>query len=989
MKRVMLRITLAAIPVMLRASARKSPLLRQFMSRHDAVAQMQLKDGSLGRYFIFKNGTVRSAAGVHPKPDVAMVFKDLATAGEFLKPPGKQDMAQIVHAVKNFKAVVNGRDELAVWFMQLLNMIGTAKSEFGTRMPDGTRRYTSTTNGGPIFVYVKDGKILRTTPIDLDSEDAAGWTIRARGQSFTPRRQATVSPFALSMKSLVYSEKRLLRPMKRVDFDPKGERNPQNRGKSGYVPISWDEALEIVCGEIKRMKREHGPGAIALYHSSHHQWGNVGYYLSALARFGNSIGFTRVHLNPDSWEGWYWGAVHHFGNSMRIGAVGAYGTVEDCLKECEMIVFWSGDPDAVPGAYGGSEGTQRRSWARDLGIKFVHITPNLTTTAQLFGGKWLPIRPGTDSALAQAVMYVWVTENLYDQEYVETRTTGFAQWRDYLIGATDGVAKTPEWQETETGVPAYEVRALARAWGKKKVYLAPGSGGTGFGGACRGAGGAQWSRNLIMMMAMQGWGKPGINFGNLQQGTPVDLGFYFPGYAEGGISGELQWSAAAVNNYLRMPHVLSMNPVKQLVPRQRLPEAIIEGKATGYLWDGSSMEAQFAPFEYPMPGFSKIHMLYRYGGSSFGTIVDSSRFAQMYRHPSLEFVVNQSIWNEGEAQFADIILPACTSLERWDIGEWSNCAGYVHHLQWQLNHRVILMQHKCIEPLGESKSDYQIFLDILTRLGLGAVFSEGCSELDWCKRVFDSTDLPAHISWDEFLKRGYYVVAPDSEVTRDATNFRWYAEGRRKDAPEALPLPSQYAEEFGKGVETASGKIEFIPESLKRNDADNPERGPLNRYIPSWEGLGTLDKVKDYPLQLISPHSRYSFHTYNDGKGATCDIEEHRMRIGGRYYLLARIHPDDAAARGIKQSDLVRLFNQRGSVICAADVSALVLPGVVMAYQASGMFEPQQDGDRVVDLGGCVNVLTPKRPLARNTEGMGANSCLINIESWKPSELAA
>jgi trimethylamine-N-oxide reductase (cytochrome c) len=985
MKRVVLQVTLATIPIAIRVTAKKSPLFRQFMGRHNAVAQFQLKDGSLGRYLILRNGTATSAAGLHPQPDIRLIFKDVATALAFLKPPGKQNMAAIVHAAKNFKVVVAGRDDLCVWFMQLMNLIAWARCEFGMPMRDGTRRYTSLTNGGPIFVYVKDGRIVRTTPIDFTADDAASWTIKARGMTFTPRRQATVSPHALSIKSAVYSDKRLLHPMKRVDFDPNGLRNTQNRGISSYVPISWDEALEIVCTEIKRMKREHGPGAIAVYHSSHHQWGNVGYYLSALTRFANLIGFTRVHLNPDSWEGWYWGAVHHFGNSMRIGAVAAYSTVEDCLKECEMIVFWSGDPEAVPGAYGGSEGTQRRAWARDLGIKFVHIAPNLTSTAQLFGGKWLPVRPGTDAALALAIMYVWIREDLYDKQYVANRTTGFDEWRDYVMGMTDGVPKTPEWQEGETGLPAYEARALARAWGNRKVYLAPGSGGTGFGGACRGAGGIQWSRNLIMMMAMQGWGKPGINFGNLQQGTPLDLNFYFPGYAEGGMSGDLQWSAEAVNNYLRMPHLLTMNPVRQLVPRQRLPEAIIDGEATGYLWDGMSMEAQFAPFRYPMLGFSKIHMLYRYGGSSFGTIVDSSRFAQMYRHSSLEFVVNQSIWREGEALFADIILPACTALERWDISEWSNCSGYVHHLQWQLNHRVALMQHKCIEPLGESKSDYQIFLDILTRLGLGAVFSEGCGELDWCKRMFDSSDLPKEIGWHEFLKRGYCVIPAESEATRDPVNFRWYAEGRRKDTPEAMPLPSQYAEEFGKGVETASGKIEFIPESLKRNELDNPERAPLNRYVPSWEGPATSELVRKYPLQLISPHSRYSFHTYNDGKGTTCDVEEHRIKVGNRYYLLARMHPEDARRREIKQYDLIRLYNDRGSVICAADVSTIVMQGIVMAYQASALYEIVQDGDRVVEVGGCVNVLTSKRPLALHTEGMGANSCLINVELWSPA----
>src|SRR5690606_37008567 len=116
------------------------------------------------------------------------------------------------------------------------------------------------------------------------------------------------------------------------------------------------------------------------------------------------------------------------------------------------------------------------------------------------------------------------------------------------------------------------------------------------------------------------------------------------------------------------------------------------------------------------------------------------------------------IWNEGEVPFADVILPACTNFERWDIAEWASAGGYSHHNEGQLNHRVITLQHKCIEPLGESRSDVQIFHDICKRLGLGAYFMEGKTELDWCKMVFDASDLPKKISWREFIKKGYYVV---------------------------------------------------------------------------------------------------------------------------------------------------------------------------------------------------------------------------------------
>jgi trimethylamine-N-oxide reductase (cytochrome c) len=658
--------------------------------------------------------------------------------------------------------------------------------------------------------------------------------------------------------------------------------------------------------------------------------------------------------------------------------------VEDCLKEAEMVVFWSSDPEVTSGVYSAFEGTERRLWAKSLGMKFVHIDPHCNTTAQLLGGKWIPIRPGTDPALAIAIMYVWLKEGLYDKEYVEKRTTGFDQWSDYLLGKNDGIAKTPEWQESETSVPAHVVRALARAWGNKKTYLAAGGMGNGLGGACRNATGTQWARNMILMMAMQGWGKPGVNFGNLQIGTPVDNFFYFPGYAEGGISGELNFTAAAINNYTRMPHVLTMNPIKQMIPRQSMPEAIINGYAKGYMWDGSSIEAQIAPFEYPMPGYSKVHMLYRYGGAAFGTVANSKRYIDAYRHSSLECIVSQSIYMEGDTPFADVILPACTAVERWDIGETAGCQGYVHHAPAMLNHRTIVMQHKCIEPLGESKSDYQIFLDILNRLGLGPMFSEGCSELDWCKRVFDSSDLPKVISWQDFVKKGYYVVTPEPEETREPVNMRWYAEDRLKDVPEPHPLPSQYQDQFLKGLQTQSGKIEFVPSSLLRGDPDNPERPALNRYIPSWEGLQTKELVEKYPLQMISTHSRYSFHTYSDGKGSTVnDIEDHRVLVDDYYYWVMRMNPVDAMARGLKQHDLIRIFNDRGAVICAVDISELIPPGTVKTFESAAVFDPVADPLGFADRGGCVNLLTPPRRQVSGTEGMGSNSCLIEIERWK------
>ena len=908
------------------------------------------------------------------------MFKDAELAVKLLMPP--RDHLAMINAMKTFQIGLQGPDELTMWFMETLNQVLTSGMEYGIVAGSGVKRYTSNTNGGPIFVYVKDNKIIRITPIEFDKSDAPPWTIKARGKSFTPPRRTTVSPHTQMFKSMIYSPDRILYPMKRVDFDPKGERNYQNRGISGYERISWDEALDIVADEIKRVKREHGPGAIMNGSGSHHLWGILGYWLSARYRFFNNIGFSPVDHNPDSWEGWYWGAVHHWGHTMRLGAPESYGTVEDCLKECEMVVFWSSDPETTSGVYAAFEGTVRRQWLKELGVKLVHIDPYYNHTAALLGGKWFAPRPATGNSLALAIAYIWITEDLYDKDYVAERTVGFEQWRDYILGKEDGVPKTPEWQEGEAGIPAKDVRALAREWGRQKTYLAAG-GLTGFGSACRSATGTEWARSMVCLLAMQGLGKPGVNTGGMQQGTPLDTGFYFPGYAEGGLSGDLQGTALAVNLYPRMPQLPTVNTVMQRVPRLYIPEAIMDGHVSTYQNGPTTIESQFIPYSYPAPGHSPVKMYYKYGGSHIGTQAETNRYVKAYRSDGLECVVNQSIWMEGEAKFADIILPACTSFERWDISEFANCGGYVQHSFNQCNHRVITMQHRCIPPLGESKSDFQIFLELSQRLGFSAMFSEGITELDWCQRLFNATDLPRVTSWKKFLKKGYYVVPAPEEKMRHPVSFRWFAEGRPKDTPEIAPLPADYTEKVNEGLQTQSGKLEFVCSSLQRFDPDDPERPVMTKYIPSWEGHHTTELYQKYPLQLITPHPRYSFHTMGDGKDSWAnDIREHRVLIDGYYYWVVRLNPADAAARDIKGNDLVQVFNGRGAVIGAAQITERVRPGTVHSYESSAVYDPVGEPGASPDRGGCMNILTPSRPMIKKSHSFAANSCLVQVAKW-------
>ncbi len=426
---------------LLKWTAWRYPAFAARLKERNLVALIKARDEEIGRWYAIRDGKVTSGHGLRADADVTLAFKTAWLGANLLMPP--INWLDQINAQKDFKLTVDGTEDLTNWFAQTIMLSQSAGYDIGIPQADGSMRYCNMTNGGPVFVYVKDDKIVRMTPIDLADDDGASWTIRARGLDLTPPRKTTLAPHGQNAKSIVYSPDRLLYPMKRVDFDPKGERNPGNRGKSGYVRISWAEALDLVGDEIKRLKRQYGPGVMAVSHGSHHTWGNIGYYLSALHRFRNAVGYTQIHHNPDSWEGWYWGAVHHWGYTLRVGQSETYGTVEDCLQNCDMIVFWAADPETTSGSYGAQEGTIRRQWLKNpkLGIKVVHVDPFYNSSAQFLPGKWFAPKPTTSVAMAMAIANVWIKEGLYDKDYVKTHTVGFDKWAAYLTGDEDGIAQ--------------------------------------------------------------------------------------------------------------------------------------------------------------------------------------------------------------------------------------------------------------------------------------------------------------------------------------------------------------------------------------------------------------------------------------------------------------------------------------------------------------------------------------------------------------------
>src|SRR3984957_7630248 len=220
---IKLSLILFGLAQLLKLQAFRHPAFRARLKERDLVAQILARDEETGRWFRLKDGRITSGAGLHPSPDIKLMFKNAAIGAALLTPP--VNWLNQINAQKDFVLGVEGPEDLTNWFAQTLMMSQTVGCQIGTRLEDGTLRYCNMTNGGPVFVYVKDGKIVRMTPIDFDADDPQPWTIDAKGVKLTPPRKTTLAPHGQNAKSIVYSPSRLLHPMKRVDFDPNGKRN--------------------------------------------------------------------------------------------------------------------------------------------------------------------------------------------------------------------------------------------------------------------------------------------------------------------------------------------------------------------------------------------------------------------------------------------------------------------------------------------------------------------------------------------------------------------------------------------------------------------------------------------------------------------------------------------------------------------------------------------------------------------------------------------
>ncbi len=814
--------------------------------------------------------------------------------------------------------------------------------------------------GAPCAVDVRNGRVIRIRPLHYDwkykSSELNPWKFKRNGKIFRPLTKSMPSPFSLAYKKRTYSPNRIRYPMQRVDWNPNGARNPQNRGKSKYKRISWDEASGIIASEIKRIHQQYGPLAILAQADGHGECKTIhtphGHQTLLLDRIG---GFTLQVRNPDSWEGWYWGAKHVWGEGLIGMMWPADNIVKDMSENCDTVLFWGCDPETTPWGFTGQNATRLCYFWSEVGIKQVYICPDLNYGAAIHADKWIPILPNTDAALQLAIAYVLIQERRYDEEYVKTHTVGFDKVTEYIVGKEDGIPKTPEWASQKCGVPVWTIKALAREFASKRTSIAHYFGGS----MIRGAYSHEPARLEVILLAMLGLGKPGIHQAQLSySGMPRPEGLKAKTIlSQPGMSDRITKTFLATIKF----------EAKQQIPKTLIDQAIINPPIS-YIGSGaigSTVEDQFQKYTYPLPkeqGGTEIHMIWTDSPCRTTCWNYGYRVIEALRNDKIEFVLAQHPWLENDCLLADIILPSNTTLEVEDI--------VVNSRQGEQFHSIAI-QKQAIPPVGESKSDFEVVGEVAKKLDLYDSFSEGKTTQDLEKIVFDNFISENDITWEDFKDKEYYVFPVAKDWEKDPPGFRKFYEN-----PADNPLP------------TPSGKLELYSERLGRYFPDDKERSPIPRWVEKSETLQerlSSNRAQRYPLLLMSNHGRWRVHAQCDDISWTREIPTCKVKgWDGYLYEPAWIHTADAAKRGINDGDIVMVFNERGTVLCGAFVTERIMPGVTYVDHGARC-------DWIIpgklDRGGAINLISPGGTTSKNCVGQATSGYLVQVEKISMSQM--
>ncbi|MEM7562541.1 MAG: molybdopterin-dependent oxidoreductase [Pseudomonadota bacterium] len=489
----------------------------------------------------------------------------------------------------------------------------------------------------------------------------------------------------------IYGKSRIRRPSVRKSYLEAGPmKASRNRGRDAYVEVDWDTALDLITGELTRVRKDYGNRAI---YGGSYGWASAGRFhhaQSQLKRFLNAAGGYVSSEGNYSYNAALMLMPHIIGNFRNhVRDATRWKTV---AEEGQLVVMFGGIPLRNTQVSGGGVVCHRTQQdlldCSDRGVRFVNLSPLESDAIKTLKAEWLPPRPGTDTAVMMGLAYTLLSEGLHDLDFINRYTVGFDRVSAYLLGEVDGVVKDTEWAEQMSGIPGEKIKCLAREMASSRTLISTAV------SLQRARFGEQPLWMTITLASMLGQiGLPGGGYG-IGYGADSSIG--------------------TVNRPFRWPSFpQGTNPVEDFIPVACVADMLLN-PGTSYPYNGNTRS-------YP-----DIRLVWWAGGNPFHHHQDLNKLHRAFQMPET-IIVNEINWT-ATARHADIVLPVVSSMEREDFG-----AG--------TQDNAVIPMPKLIDPVGDAREEYEIYRDLEKRLGLGTDFSDGLNAREWLERLWDEMKL--------------------------------------------------------------------------------------------------------------------------------------------------------------------------------------------------------------------------------------------------------
>ncbi|MFJ2755702.1 molybdopterin-dependent oxidoreductase [Nocardioides sp. NPDC087217] len=698
---------------------------------------------------------------------------------------------------------------------------------------------------------------------------------------------------------------RVLRPALRRGWLEDGPGPSDGRGspEETYVEVGWDTALDLLAGELGRIVETHGNSAIF---GGSYGWSSAGrlhHAQSQLHRFLNRIGGYTRSVSDYSRGASLVLLPHLIGWAAMTELRSRPVSWPQIAEHTDLLVTFGGlrrsNTWVVPGGHDRHIGTGAATRAGAT-TRVVSLSAQRDDAFDGLDAEWIGVMPGTDTAVILALIHVLVVDGLADDAFLATHTVGADQVRAYVLGESDGVAKTPEWAAAISRTPAQRIRRLAHemAAGRTLVNVAY--------ALQRGERGEQPVWAALTLAAFLG-----------QIGLPG--GGFTHGY---GSMGDYGVGVAPVP-LPTFPQ--GTNPVADLIPCARIADLLLH--------PGEPFDFDGRVLTYP-----EIRLAYWAGGNPFHHHQDLGRLRTAFGRLD-SFVVHETHWT-ATARHADIVLPVASTLERDDLA-----AG--------AGDRRLRTMPKATEPPGEAREELWIYGELGRRLGVDV--DEGLTSGQWLRRLYEEWRLlpttPAGApTFDEFWAAG--GIDLPQEIYQDAAFSAF-----RRD-PVTHPL------------QTPSGRIELWSATIDGFALEDLAGHAQWREPTQWWGSPSASM---YDLHLLANQPSHRLHSQLDMGEAS-----QATKVAGREPV--RLHPVDAAARGLADGDLALVRSAQGSLLAGVRTTDALLPGVVQMHTGA-WFDPSAP-DVADCVNGNVNVLTRDLPTSSLTQSNTGAHVLVSVTPY-------